>query len=169
MAFVAAAFTGLLLSLGCYLLRLGGTSGQHCILHCTGPHVQTPWLCRGIWLCAGLRANLFEVSLFCLPLGILCGCICIYGKRCHHLLPLPSSRSLCSAGSWAFPAERSLPRPAKRGGAGGEHPPLHLRYSLPQACLGGAQGIGAFFSFFFFYFFSWYLITSSRQTVGSIL
>lgn len=49
-------------------------------------------------------------------------------------------------------------------GLGANTPHLHLRYFLPQACLGGGQGIGAFFPIFFF---SWYLITSNRQTVGS--
>lgn len=166
MAFVFAAFTGLLHQaffrlIGCS--RLGRTSEQHCILHCTGPHVQTPWVCGGIWLCAGLRPSLFEVSLFCLPLGILCGCICIYGKRCHHLLPLPSSRSLCSAGSWAFPAERSLPRPAKRGGAGGKHPPSAPLLFPSPGMPGGWSGHWGIFPIFFS---SWYLITSNRQTVG---
>lgn len=49
-------------------------------------------------------------------------------------------------------------------GLGANTPHLHLRYFLPQACLGGGQGIGAFFPIFFF---SWYLINSNRQTVGS--
>jgi len=144
------------LSSGLISAQMEGTSGRHCVSRCAGLHVRTPSVYGGIWLCAGLRAGLFEVSLFCLPLGILCRCICIYGKRCHHhLLPLLSSCSLCSADSWAFPAERCLPRAAKRGGVGGWPPAsAPLLFLSPGMAAGWSGHRGHFFLSFFLLIFN---------------
>lgn len=140
-AFVSAAFAGPLLyssskadTRGWCLLGLGGDTSEH--------RSALPW---GAWEVdggAGLCAPASWRSLcFVSPSSTLCSRICIYGKCCHHLLPLsPAPRCLRSADSWAFPAERCLPSPAKRVvGLGASPPPSAVPF--PRGPWGG-RGAG---------------------------
>lgn len=152
MAFVFAAFTGLLHQafFGLISAQIGGNlwATLHLALHRSSRANTVGAEVSGFVRVsepASLRSLCF-VSLWV-------SCVDAFAymeKRCHHLLPLPSSRSLCSAGSWAFPAERSLPRPAKRGGAGGVHPPIcTFAISFPRRAWGVVRALGRFSLFFF--------------------